>query len=107
MAVQEKKRTAPRRATPPQPDPSPDHTAAGSDYGDVVPRRAVAEADTQRDRITRQAEQQGAPLTQRPDGARSREDRIRDKAHELYVARGSQPGTADDDWLLAERQIGD
>ena len=33
------------------------------------------------------------------------EERIRNRAHELYIERGAQPGSALDDWLQAEREI--
>ena len=33
------------------------------------------------------------------------EERIRRRAYELYLERGSGPGRANDDWLLAESQI--
>ena len=36
-----------------------------------------------------------------------REERIRRRAEELYRLRGSEPGSALDDWLLAEREIVD
>lgn len=35
----------------------------------------------------------------------SLEDRIRRRAHELYLERGGQPGSALDDWLRAEREV--
>lgn len=35
----------------------------------------------------------------------SLEDRIRRRAHELYLERGSQPGSALGDWLQAEKEI--
>ena len=35
----------------------------------------------------------------------SLEDRIRRRAHALYVERGCQPGLALDDWLQAEQEI--
>jgi len=33
------------------------------------------------------------------------EERIRNRAHELYIERGDQPGSASDDWLQAEKEI--
>ena len=33
------------------------------------------------------------------------EQRIRQRAYELYEARGRQDGRADEDWLLAEEEI--
>jgi hypothetical protein len=35
----------------------------------------------------------------------SLEERIRRRAYELYVQRGSQSGSALDDWLQAEKEI--
>lgn len=32
-------------------------------------------------------------------------ERIRRRAHEIYVQRGQQPGSALQDWLQAEREI--
>lgn len=37
------------------------------------------------------------------DGTRS--EKIRRRAHELYLQRGSQPGSELDDWLRAEEEI--
>ncbi len=36
---------------------------------------------------------------------RSLEDRIRERAYELYVGRGCQDGAAERDWLEAELEI--
>jgi hypothetical protein len=33
------------------------------------------------------------------------EQRIRERAYELYVRRGAQPGRAEEDWRLAEEEI--
>ena len=33
------------------------------------------------------------------------ERRIRERAYELYVQRGGQPGRAEEDWRLAEEEI--
>jgi len=33
------------------------------------------------------------------------EERIRQRAYEIYEARGRQDGRADEDWLLAEEEI--
>jgi hypothetical protein len=33
------------------------------------------------------------------------EQRIRERAYELYVQRGAQPGRAEEDWRLAEEEI--
>jgi hypothetical protein len=35
------------------------------------------------------------------------EERIRSRAHEIYVQRGQQPGSALEDWLQAEGEIAD
>jgi hypothetical protein len=36
----------------------------------------------------------------------SLEERIRQRAYELYLERGEQPGSDVDDWLQAEEEIG-
>jgi DUF2934 family protein len=41
----------------------------------------------------------------RPTESLSREERIRRRAEVLYRIRGDRPGSAMDDWLLAEEQI--
>ena len=42
-----------------------------------------------------------------PDQNMSRdEEAIRCRAYELYLERGDQPGSALDDWLQAERELG-
>jgi hypothetical protein len=35
----------------------------------------------------------------------SLEERIRQRAYELYLQRGNQPGSGLDDWLQAEKEI--
>jgi len=40
-----------------------------------------------------------------PSKTLSREERIRQRAHELYLRRGNQPGSEIDDWLQAEEEI--
>ena len=40
-----------------------------------------------------------------PIDSLSREERVRRRAQELYRLRGDRPGSAMDDWLLAEEQI--
>ena len=46
------------------------------------------------------------PLAREPQHDRpSLQERIRWRAHELYVERGSQPGSELDDWLRAEAEI--
>ena len=35
----------------------------------------------------------------------SPEERIRRRAHEIYLRRGNQPGSELDDWLQAEREF--
>lgn len=40
-----------------------------------------------------------------PIEAISREERIRCRAHELYLERGDQASSELDDWLQAEREI--
>ncbi len=43
-------------------------------------------------------------LTMVPDGVPS-QDRIRERAYELYEGRGCEPGRAEQDWLRAEREM--
>jgi hypothetical protein len=44
------------------------------------------------------------PMAQNRNAAEL-EDRIRQRAYEIYEARGRQDGRADEDWLLAEEEI--
>ena len=46
-----------------------------------------------------------APAKERPKETPSVEERIRRRAHELYVLRGNQSGSEFDDWLQAEEEI--
>ena len=46
-----------------------------------------------------------ATLTDRQQENLSTEERIRQRAHELYLQRGDGAGSELDDWLEAERQI--
>ena len=39
------------------------------------------------------------------DSTSSIEDRIRQRAHELYLQRGGQHGAHEEDWLQAEKEI--
>ena len=41
----------------------------------------------------------------RPIESLSREERVRRRAEALYRLRGGRPGSAMEDWLLAEEQI--
>jgi hypothetical protein len=41
---------------------------------------------------------------QKPAADSTLEDRIRSRAHELYLERGGKPGTDLDDWLQAEAE---
>ena len=43
--------------------------------------------------------------TERPTDSFSREERVRQRAQELYRLRGDRPGSAVDDWLRAEEEI--
>ena len=36
----------------------------------------------------------------------TREQAIRNRAYEIYLQRGGQPGDEVDDWLQAERELG-
>ena len=47
---------------------------------------------------------QGAAFEPEPDDL-PLEERIRQRAHELYIARGSASGSELDDWLQAEEEI--
>lgn len=40
----------------------------------------------------------------KPEGS-DIEERIRQRAYELYVQRGRQPGHAEEDWRIAEEEI--
>jgi len=42
--------------------------------------------------------------TRMPDSVPS-QDRIRERAYELYEGRGREPGQEEQDWLHAEREI--
>jgi hypothetical protein len=44
------------------------------------------------------------PMAQNRNAA-DMEDRIRQRAYEIYEARGRQDGRADEDWLIAEEEI--
>ncbi len=46
-----------------------------------------------------------APTTTNPPATAPTEERIRQRAHEIYLQRGDTPGSELDDWLEAERQI--
>ena len=46
-----------------------------------------------------------APAKETPIETLSLEERIRLRAYELYVQRGSQSGSELDDWLQAEEEI--
>lgn len=35
----------------------------------------------------------------------SREEEIRNRAYEIYLQRGGQPGDESEDWLRAEREL--
>ena len=45
------------------------------------------------------------PALARENLGGKRSEKIRRRAHELYLQRGSQPGSALDDWLRAEAEI--
>jgi len=45
-----------------------------------------------------------AKVSMMPEPVRS-QDRIRQRAYELYESRGREPGQAEQDWLRAEREI--
>ena len=43
--------------------------------------------------------------TERPSDSLSREERVRQRAQDLYRLRGDHSGSAVDDWLRAEEEI--
>jgi hypothetical protein len=43
--------------------------------------------------------------SQIPHGYRPTEDQIRRRAYEIYLARGSRPGSELQDWLTAEAEL--
>ena len=45
------------------------------------------------------------PRSRNPSSSNERTERIRQRAHELYVQRGRVDGFALDDWLQAEAEI--
>lgn len=45
-----------------------------------------------------------APAKKRPKETLSLEERIRQRAYELYIQRGNQSGSQLDDWLQAEEE---
>jgi hypothetical protein len=45
--------------------------------------------------------------SQRNNPTEGREERIQQRAFELYVNRGQQPGHDLDDWLQAEHEVGE
>ena len=47
---------------------------------------------------------QDTPIVQAPDAAPTPEA-IRERAHQIYLARGSVAGRDLDDWLQAEREL--
>ena len=46
-----------------------------------------------------------APSKERSVDAMTLKERIRNRAYEIYIQRGSKPGAALDDWLKAEEEI--
>ena len=46
-----------------------------------------------------------APAKERAIEALPLEERIRSRAYELYIHRGSESGSETDDWLQAEEEI--
>jgi Protein of unknown function (DUF2934) len=58
-------------------------------------------------KIRSQASATRAEVQRDPDENVSRDEKaIRCRAYELYLERGDQPGSALDDWLQAERELG-
>lgn len=56
-------------------------------------------------RTTNVAKISGAEMRLTPPSGTEIEQRIRERAYELYLQRGGQPGRADEDWRLAEEEI--
>jgi len=46
-----------------------------------------------------------APAKERPKETLSLEERIRQRAYELYIQRGNESGSELDDWFQAEEEI--
>lgn len=50
-------------------------------------------------------ENETAPTTVAPRAAQPTYEQIQARAYEIFLARGSNPGTAADDWVQAELEL--
>ena len=62
--------------------------------------KAKPVASTDRTQLKKAAQQKEELLDS------TREQEIRNRAYEIYLQRGGQPGDEVDDWLQAERELG-
>jgi Protein of unknown function (DUF2934) len=62
--------------------------------------KAKTVASTDRTQLKKAAQQKEELLDA------TREQEIRNRAYEIYLQRGGQPGDEVDDWLQAERELG-
>jgi hypothetical protein len=46
-----------------------------------------------------------APAKDTPQGSLPLEERIRQRAYELYILRGNESGSEEEDWLQAEAEV--
>jgi Protein of unknown function (DUF2934) len=56
---------------------------------------------TEQDSVSSEA----PPVSSGPRNSANSEQRIRERAYEIYVAGGCRDGHADEDWRLAEEEI--
>ena len=90
-------RSVQQPATKPQPA-----NDTGSGNGNM---QSSAQPRSERPALTDTAQQNSTqPIAQNRNSA-DLENRIRQRAYEIYEARGRQDGQADQDWLLAEEEI--
>jgi len=61
--------------------------------------KAKTVASTDRTKLKKAAQQEEELLDS------TREQEIRNRAYEIYLQRGGQPGDEVDDWLQAEREL--
>lgn len=63
-------------------------------------------SNIQKQKATKVAAAQGSPATEKTThGIGVSQDRIRERAFQIYESRGSRPGHDIQDWLRAEHQI--
>lgn len=85
-------------------------TAAGSTYGDYVPRNDTGVSDPSRGaELERELLPANADFSQPPadpdPAAMSREERIRAAAFGKFQQRAGAPGDPESDWLQAEAEV--